>query len=90
MTQCQLMRQTTTVGICYRQSREEGGEDVELVWLFGGCIAPHIQEKSLAMVWAVLYSGLFECVCSVVLCVNCWMDCGLPVAKRHLTENLCP
>ena len=36
----------------------------------------------LAVVWAVLYSGLDECVCSMamwMLCVNCGMGCGLPV-----------
>ena len=54
----------TTVGICWQQGREEGGEDVEWVWLCGGCVAPPIQEIRLAVVWAVLYSGLDECVCS--------------------------
>ena len=37
--------------------------------------------------------SLVECVCSVsmwVLCINCRMGCGLPVARQHLTENWCP
>ena len=34
--QCQLMRWTMTVGICWQQGRE----DVEWVWLCGGCVAP--------------------------------------------------
>ena len=60
--QCQLMMWTTTVGICWQQGREEGGEDVEWVWLCGGCAAPPIQDIRSAVVWAVLYSGLDECV----------------------------
>ena len=41
------------------------------------------------MAWAALYSGLVEYMRNVamwVLCVNCGMDCGLPVTWRHLTE----
>ena len=62
MRQCQLMRQTTSVGIYWQQGREEGSDDVELVWLFEGYIVPPIQEIRLAVVWAMLYSGLVECV----------------------------
>lgn len=90
MRQCQLMRQTTTVGICWQQDREEGGEDVEWVWLCGGCVAPPIQEMRSAVVWAVLYSGLDECVCSMamwMLCVNCGMGCGLPVGFRWAVDT---
>ena len=36
MRQCQLMRQTTSVGICWQQGREEDGVDVERVRLFDG------------------------------------------------------
>ena len=61
MRQCQLMS-----GIFCQQSRKEGGEDMEWVWLCGGCIAPPIQEMRLAVVWAV-YSELYECVCSVAM-----------------------
>ena len=39
MKQCQLMMQTTSVVICWHQGREEGGDDVEFVWLCGGCVA---------------------------------------------------
>ena len=67
------MRQTTAVGICWQQSREEGGEDVEWVCLCGRCVVPPIQEMRLAV------AGLVECVCSVVLCVKCEMGCGLQV-----------
>ena len=45
------------------------------------------------MAWAALYSGLVEYMRNVamwVLCVNCGMDCGLPVARRHLTEKWSP
>ena len=80
------MRQTTAVGICCQQSREEGGEEVEWVWLCVGCVSPTIQER-LAVVWMVFYSCLFKCVCGVamwVLCVKCGMGCGLLVA---MTEN---
>ena len=51
-----------------------------------------IQEMRLAVAWAMLYSGLVECVSSVamwVVCVDCGMGFGLPVARRHLTENWC-
>ena len=85
MRPCQLMRQTTAVGSCWQQGREEGDQDVEWVWLCGGCVAPPIQEMRLAVVWAVSYSGLEECVCSMamwMLCVNCGMGCGLPVDFR--------
>ena len=40
----------------------------------GGRRAPPIQEIRSVVVWAVLYSGLDECVCSTamwMLCVNC-------------------
>ena len=43
--QCQLMRWTTTVGICWQQGREEGGEDVEWMWLCGGCCPAHTGNK---------------------------------------------
>ena len=94
MRQCQLMRWTTTVSVnevdyhCWNllaEGREEGGEDVEWGWLCGGCVAPSIQEIRSAVVWAVLYSGLDECVCSTamwMLCVDCGMGCGLPVEFR--------
>ena len=68
------MRQTTAVGTCWQQCREEGDEDVEWVWLCGGCVAPPIQEIRYAVAWAVLYSGIVQCVCNVamwVLCVHC-------------------
>ena len=35
MRQCQ---RTTTVEVCWQQGREEGGEDVEWVWLYGECV----------------------------------------------------
>ena len=76
MRQCQL---TTAVVICFQQSREEGGKDVDWVWLCGGCVSPPIQVMRLAVVWAVFYSSLVECVCSVamlVMCVNCVMGGG--------------
>ena len=44
-----------------------------------GCIAPLIQEMRLAVTWAVLFSGLVECVFIVamwVLCFNCWRSSG--------------
>ena len=81
--QCQLMRQTTSVEICWQQGREDGGEDVEWVWLCGRCVAPPIQKMRLSVAWAALFSGLVEYMCSVaiwVLCVNCGMSC----------ENWCP
>ena len=55
--------------------------------LFERCVAAPIQEMRLAVAWAVLYSGLVECVFIVVmwvLCFNCWMGCCHPVARRHL------
>ena len=58
------------VYLCWQQGREEGGEDVDWVWLCGGCVAPPVQERRLAVAWAVLY---VECVCSVAmwdLCVG--------------------
>ena len=48
---------------------------MEWVWLCGGCIASPMQEVRLAVVWAVLYSDIFECVPSLamwVLCVKMW------------------
>ena len=33
MRPCNSMMLTTSVGICWQQGREEGGEDVEWVWL---------------------------------------------------------
>ena len=48
--------------------REEGGEDVEWVWLCGECVIPPIQEMKL--LW-VLHSRLVECVCSVAMSVVC-------------------
>ena len=38
MRQCQLRRQTTSVGICCQQGREEDGEDMDWVWLCDGCV----------------------------------------------------
>ena len=52
------MMLTTPVGICWQQGREEGGEDVEWVWLCRGFVAPHILEMMIAVTWAALYSGL--------------------------------
>ena len=75
------------VGICWR---EESGKDMEWVWLCGRCSAPPTQEMKLAVVWAVLYSDLHDCVCSVgiwVLCVNSGMGCELPMAKQHLSQR---
>ena len=66
MRQCQLMTQTTAVGICWQQSRGEGGEDVELVWLYGKCVAPPIEDMKL--VGGVV---LVECVCSTAMWVLC-------------------
>ena len=43
------MRQTTAVGTCWQQCREEGDEDVEWVWLCGECVAPPIQEIRYAV-----------------------------------------
>ena len=51
---------------------------MEFVWLWGGCVATPVQEMSLATAWAVLYSGLVECVTMWVLCFNCGMGCWLP------------
>ena len=59
-------------------------------WSGCGCVAPPTQEMRLAMVWAVLYSDLHDCVCSVgmwVLCVNSGMGCELPMAKQHLSQR---
>ena len=47
--------------------REEGGENVELLWLCGECVIPPIQEMKL--LW-VLYSRLVECVAMSVVCVK--------------------
>ena len=48
-----------------------GRKDIEWVWLYAGCVAPPIQEMKLAVVSAVSYSGLDECVhvCSMTICV---------------------
>ena len=62
MRQCQLRRQTTSVGICCQQGREEDGEDMDWVWLCDGCVTPPIQEMGLAVALVVLYSGLVDCV----------------------------
>ena len=45
----------------------------------------------LAVAWAMLYSGLVECVCSVdmwVVCVDCGMGFGLQMARRHLVIHI--
>ena len=55
MRLCQLMSRTTSVGICWQQSREEGGENVEWVWLCEGCVAPPIHKMRLAV--AVAWPG---------------------------------
>ena len=55
---------------------EEGGEDIKWVWFCGECVGPPIQLMRLAVAWAVLYSGLVECVCSVDLWVLCAI-CGI-------------
>ena len=78
----------TTVGVCWQQGREEGGEDVEWVCCVED-VSPPIQEIRLAVVWAG--SGLHECVCSMAmwtLCVNCGMGCGLPVGSRCATRKV--
>ena len=54
MRQCQLMWQTTTIGIFWQQGREEGDEDVEWVWLSGGCVSPPTQEMRLAVAWTTV------------------------------------
>ena len=76
--QCQFMRQTTTVG---QHGLEEFDEDVEWVWLCGGCVAPPIQEMRLAVVWVVLCSGLDECVCSMAM----WMLITLCACAKLLS-----
>ena len=89
MRQCHEM----AIEICWQQRREEGGDNIEWVWLCIGCVTRPIQEMRFAVAWAVFYGGLVEYVCSVVLwvlCVNCGMGCGLSVARRHLTANCCP
>ena len=40
----------------------------------------------LALVWAVLYSGLDECGCSVAMWVLCGMGCGPGIG---VPETLC-
>ena len=65
MSQCQLMRHTTAVGICWQQGGEEGG-DVSVVVLRLCWPA----RTGNAVAWAVLYSGLVECVCMWVLTEN--------------------
>ena len=85
--QCQLIRQTIVVEVCWQHCREESSEHVKWVLL---CGAPSIREMKS---WAVLYSDLIECECSVPmrkLCVNFGMGCGLPVGFRWPTENWCP
>ena len=72
------MLQTTAIGFRWRQGREEGGEDVKWVWLCEGCVATPIQEMKLAVAWAVLYSGIDECVCSVACGIGC-----LLLVSRH-------
>ena len=66
-------------------------------WSGCGCVedvlARPYRKMRLSVAWAALYSGLVEYMRNVamwVLCVNCGMDCGLPVARRHLTENWSP
>ena len=49
------MKLTTSVGICWQQVREEGGERV---WLCEGCVAQPIREMKFAVLWAMLYSGM--------------------------------
>ena len=52
-----------------------------------------MQEVRLAVVWAVLYSDIFECVPSLamwVLCVNCGMGNTCPgwsICERGLTPH---
>ena len=61
------------------------------MWLCGGSVAPPKQEMRLAVVWAVSYSGLDECVFS--MCAVFYLWDGLSaygVASQHLTENWCP
>ena len=48
------MWQTTTIGIFWQQGREEGDEDVEWVWLSGGCVSPPTQEMRLAVAWTTV------------------------------------
>ena len=65
MSQFQLMRQTTSLGVLFKQYREKGGyrrgymED----------LFPFPYRKLVAS--AVLYSCLVECVAVWVLCFNC-------------------
>ena len=67
MRQFHLMRQTTSVEICWQQGREEGSKDVEWLWLFGGCVVPPIQEMRLAVTWVGSTLALFN-VCAVWPC----------------------
>ena len=83
MKQCQLIRWTTTWNLL-TAGREEGGEDVEWVWLCGGCVVPPIQDIRFAVVWAVLYSGLDECVCSTAMW-TLWASGG-----QSTPEKWCP
>ena len=68
---CQLMRQTTDVGLC---GREEGDEHVEWAWLCGGCVAPPIQEMRLVVVWATValknVCAVWPCGCCVFIVVG--------------------
>ena len=41
---CQLMRQSTAVGLCWRQGQETGNGGRMWVWLCGGCVATPTQE----------------------------------------------
>ena len=63
---------------------------MEWALLCGGFVPLPIQEMRLAVALAVFYSCLVDCVAVWVQCFNCGMGCGLPVSKRHLTENCCP
>ena len=53
------------------------------MWYIEGCVASPIQEMRLAV---ALAADVFR----RVVCFNCGMGCGLPVARRHVTENWCP
>ena len=69
MRQCQLMRQTTAVEICWQQGRGEGGKDVELVWpVRRMCCPAHRRHEVSCPVGGVV---LVECVCSTAMWVLC-------------------
>ena len=40
MRQSHLMWQTTAVAVCWQQGQEEGGEEVERVWILWRMICP--------------------------------------------------